>query len=123
MDITHKIFETRGPHWTTLSKEEFTAMSRELHEAGWRRNTDRPEPDPMRAGRQCFPWWTDPVTNEDVRGFRRAMQIAVARAVPPPSERAVRVMEALSRHPELAEDVRRLLNKACRVHAPYQKQG
>lgn len=108
MEMIRKILADRS---TRLSGEELRAVYRELREAGWHANLSRPE---ERGGKTFHPWWTNPVTGEDVRGIGRIMALAAGQTKPQPqpSEQALRVVEALAKKPNLAEEVRQLLNKA-----------
>ncbi len=92
---------------------------REAQALGWRKNQSRREPlDPnswypvrvQERGYAC-PWWTDPLTGEDVKGMPKMFLLIAEREAEPPSEQAVRVTEALLKKPELAREVAKILSK------------
>ena len=72
---------------TTFEGNEFAEASRAMRDLGWGRNEARPETPPdwappyVREKGEVFPWWVDPETGEDVRGFKAACRLAFSRYI------------------------------------------
>jgi hypothetical protein len=117
METVKELLDTQGKTEGWPPKK-FNQACRELKAAGWERVMDRPEPitfPPHLVGKTGYPWWRHTRTGREIRGVIHVMRLALAeyqeavRAEPSPA--AARIMKAFEKNPDLAAEVRDLLNR------------
>lgn len=111
MDTIRKLLSSGRRSW---SGEEAHSLYAELRAAGWVRDTSRPETikNGPGEGRIGYPWWVN-TQGQEVYGLLNVMRRALREEEErqPPSSSASRIMDALSRNPDLANEIRELLNR------------